>query len=80
MGKKFWSDVWYFLSLSDPNKCSCKLLRHPYFSKLVMIENVKIIIFLVLTLFGPGFFYCLKVQEGVFKDPLKSQKPLKVAQ
>ena len=25
----------------------------------------------VLTLFGPGHFYCLKVQ-GVFRDPLKS--------
>ena len=25
-------------------------------------------------------FYCVKVQEGVFRDPLKSQEPLKVAQ
>ena len=34
-----------------------------------------------LTLFGPGFFYSLKVQEGVFRGPpLKSQEPLKVAQ
>ena len=31
-----------------------------------------------LTLFGPGFFYGLKVQKGVFTDPLKSQEPLKV--
>ena len=33
-----------------------------------------------LTLFRPGFFYCLKVQGGVFKDPLWSQEPLKLAQ
>ena len=25
----------------------------------------------VLTLFGPGIFYCLNVGEGVFRDPLK---------
>ena len=38
-------------------------------------DNMK----LKLTLFGPGFFYRLKVQKGVFRDPLKSQEPLKVA-
>ena len=34
-----------------------------------------------LTLFGPGFFYCLNFQEGVFRDnPLKSQDPFRLAQ
>ena len=33
-----------------------------------------------LTLFGPGLFYCLKVQGGVVRDPLKSQEPLNLAQ
>ena len=39
MGKKFWSDVWYFLSLSIPNKCSWKLFRYLSVLKLIMIKN-----------------------------------------
>ena len=33
-----------------------------------------------LTLFSPGFFYRFKGQDGVFRDPLKSQEPLKLAE
>ena len=31
--------------------------------------------FFVFTPFDQGFFYRLKVQEGVFRTPLKSQEP-----
>ena len=33
MEKKFWSNVWYFLSLSIPNKCSWKLFRYLFVLK-----------------------------------------------
>ena len=42
--KKFWSDVWYFLSVSIPNNCSWKLFRYLSVLELVMIKNVKIVI------------------------------------
>ena len=41
-GKKFWSDVWYFLSISIPDKCSWKLFRYLSVLNIVMIKNVKL--------------------------------------
>ena len=40
---KFWSDVWYFVSLSIPNKYSWKLFRYLSVLKLFMMkaENEK---------------------------------------
>ena len=38
---------------------------------LVLILQSYPQIFIVLTLFGPGFIYRLKVQEVVFRDPHK---------
>ena len=45
MGKKVSIDVWYFFSLSNPNKCSC---THISVLKLIMVKNVKIMIFSAL--------------------------------